>query len=189
MVWETNSTSRVPEPYPDLAVRRKLCLESGIEGNGLACRMYLHTVACGRCLTDFERIVVTKRRVIAEERLAVRRQYCHPTFGARRQTAPSGSRQFEEFLLADVTIARQALKKVLAERIQWHPEEYKDGRRYLLRLALRVAPLLDEGHAGASATRSKLLSANCYNSVASPRGFDHVISAITLPCEGWLQAA
>ena len=55
-----------------------------------------------------------------------------------------------------------------------------------LRLVLRVAPLLDEGHAGASATRSKLLSANCHDSVASPRGYDQsfgmrIVLIIKLP--------
>lgn len=97
--------------------------------------------------------------------------------------------RFEEFLAADVTIARQALKKVLAGRIEWHPEEHKDVRRYRLRLALRVAPLLDEGHVGASAARGNPLSGNGYNSVASPRGIAYQVNLIPTVWEALVQAA
>ena len=64
--------------------------------------------------------------------------------------------RFDELLLSDVPLARQALRKLLAGRIEFHPEE-RDGKpTYRLRWALTLKPSIDEGYIG----------------VASPRGFE-----------------
>jgi site-specific DNA recombinase len=64
--------------------------------------------------------------------------------------------RFEELLLADVPLARQALRKLLVGRIEFRPEERDGARHYHLRWGLSVKPLIDEGYIG----------------VASPRGFE-----------------
>ena len=64
---------------------------------------------------------------------------------------------FDELLHGDVPLARQALRKLLAGRIEFLPERSADGARaYRLRFALVTKPLVEEGYIG----------------VASPRGFE-----------------
>jgi hypothetical protein len=63
--------------------------------------------------------------------------------------------RFDEFLLADVPLARQALRKLVAGRIEFRLEERGGERGYRLRWALATNALMD-GNIG----------------VASPRGFE-----------------
>src|SRR5262249_35839789 len=64
--------------------------------------------------------------------------------------------RFDEFLRADIPLARQALQKLIPERIEFRPETVDGERKYHLGWACAVKPLTGEG----------------YLSVATPRGFD-----------------
>ena len=64
--------------------------------------------------------------------------------------------QFNELLLSDVPIARQALRKLLDGRIKFLPEQRGAEHALHLHWALRLKPLIDE----------------VYIPVASPRGFE-----------------
>ncbi len=77
--------------------------------------------------------------------------------------------QFEELLLSDVPLAREALRKLIAGRIAFEPLERGGERGYHLRWSLVTDALLD-GNIG----------------VASPR--ESVLDAVELPWE-WKVAA
>jgi hypothetical protein len=53
-------------------------------------------------------------------------------------------------------LARQGLRKLIADRIEFAPEQHDGERRYRLRWALRLMPMIEQGYIG----------------VASPRGFE-----------------
>ena len=71
-----------------------------------------------------------------------------------------------------VRLGRRALRKVVAERIEFRPTERRDARGYRLRWSLVTSTLMD-GHI----------------EMASPRGLAPYITRIALPCEAWLRAA
>ena len=64
--------------------------------------------------------------------------------------------EFEALMHGDVPAARQALRKLLAGRIEFRPEEKNGARHYHLRWAMTVKPLIGGG----------------YIELASPRGFE-----------------
>ena len=64
--------------------------------------------------------------------------------------------RFDQLMVGDVSHARQALRKLLVERIAFRPVEAKGARSYHLRWSYTLKPLFDEGYLG----------------VASPRGFE-----------------
>jgi hypothetical protein len=61
--------------------------------------------------------------------------------------------QFDELLLGHVPLARQALRKLLAGRIQFLPEEQDDAWLYRLRWTLTIKPLMEEGYIGVASPR------------------------------------
>ena len=67
--------------------------------------------------------------------------------------------RFDDLLLGEVPLARQALRKRIPGRIEFHPEEHRGSRQYRLRWGLSVNPLIGEG----------------YINVASPRGFEPLL--------------
>ena len=66
--------------------------------------------------------------------------------------------QFDGLLHSDVPLARQALRKVIAGRIEFRPTERGDAREYHLRWSLVTTALM-----------------NGYIGVASPRGFEPLL--------------
>ena len=60
--------------------------------------------------------------------------------------------RFDELLLSDVPLARQALRKLIAGRVEFHPVERDGERGYHLRWALVTKALLDGNIALASPT-------------------------------------
>jgi hypothetical protein len=67
--------------------------------------------------------------------------------------------RFEELLLSDIPLARQALRKLIAGRIEFRPEQKDEARGYHLRWSMVAKPLFGEGYIG----------------MASPTGFEPVL--------------
>jgi site-specific DNA recombinase len=64
---------------------------------------------------------------------------------------------FNQLMLSDIPIARQALRKLLVGRIAFHPEETNGSRAYMMRWSIVTKPLLE---------------ASSYIGMASPGGFE-----------------
>jgi len=84
----------------------------------------------------------------------------------------------DQLLLADVPIARQALRKLLPEPLKIAPVTIKGHRTLSFEGVTTLGPILDLA-----------LLPSAYKGLASPRGFARYISRIELPCDAWLQAA
>jgi hypothetical protein len=78
--------------------------------------------------------------------------------------------RFDDLLLSDVPLTRQALRKLIPGRIEFRPVERDGARGYHLRWSLATKALLD-GNIGVA------------------RGFASYITRLSVPIEAWLDAA
>src|SRR5437016_4626200 len=79
----------------------------------------------------------------------------------RRKSFRERLAQFDGLLHADVPLARQALRRIIAGRIEFRPTDRGDERGYRLRWSLVTSALID-GYIG----------------VVSPRGFEPLLLAV-----------
>jgi hypothetical protein len=99
-----------------------------------------------------------------------------PQFGPAEVRKMCGERlgRFRGLLLEDVPVARQALRKLLAEPLKVFPAVVEGRRTLRFEGSTTLGPLFDTG---------------VYKGLASPRGIASYITRISLPVEAWLKAA